>query len=273
MRSFIEFLLAAGLALSFHFGLRLEHEAYLLFGIGLLLTLAVHLILDRFNGVHYQLQGVLGRVNRFESILEGLKDPEAILKGRALLETTHNVLKLLRDGSIPLTEAEYYYEASRCLDRCKKEIRAVNSVDITDWLGKVQKQNYYRDQVKTRNRGVGIARIFVIRRVDLEKPDVVQTVIHQQKDGIHVRLALHEDLAFSGIEGIEMPTNFVLFDSDTLIARTPFLGVYYGKKSHAAVEISRYTRVYEILDQHARPPGEIVPQIKAAQDLQKGDQL
>lgn len=259
MRTLLEFLVAAGLALLFHFGLRLEHEAYVLFGVGVLLTLAVHLIVDRANQLHHKTYEAVGRMTRFDAALERITDPEGMIKGREVIDTAQHVLTLLGQGSIPLTEGEYYYEASRCLTRCSRTIAAVNSVDITDWMGKVQKQNYYREQVAACRRGVTIARIFVIRRQDLANQDVLCTIRHQHEDGITVRVALHEDLAFSGREGITMPTNFVLFDDHVLIARTPLLGMYYGKKSHAGEEIERCRRVYDILDQHARPLQELIP--------------
>jgi hypothetical protein len=267
MRTLLEFLVAAGLALMFHFGLRLEREAYVLFGVGVLLTLAVHLVLDRMHALHRQTAEAINRVTRLEATLERVKDPEAVVKGRAVIETAQQVLGLLSQGTIPLTEGEYYYEASRCLDRCEREITAVNSVDITDWIGKVQKINYYRNQVRTSRRGVAIARIFVIHRNELTNPDVVRTIVNQRDDGITVRLALYEDLMFSGRDGIEMPTNFVLFDGRELIARTPLLGMYYGKKSHDPGEIARYRRVYEILDQHARPVEALVPRAEGAAAL------
>ncbi len=52
MRTLIEFLVAAGLALGFHFGLKLEREAYILLGVGILLTLAVHWKAQGSNGRH-----------------------------------------------------------------------------------------------------------------------------------------------------------------------------------------------------------------------------
>lgn len=259
MRTLIEFLVAAGLALGFHFGLSLEREAYVLFGVGVLLTLAVHLILDRLHAVETRTIDAVARAHRIESALERIRDPEALVKSRSVLDTTHHVLTLLGDGAIPLTEGEYYFEAGQCLAQCAREIRAVNSVDVTDWVGKVQKRKYYDDQVRTRQRGVAISRIFVLRRMDLDDPAVRETIRHQQQDGISVRVALHEDLAFSGREGVEMPTNFVLFDDKVLIIRTPLLGLYYGKKTRAPGEIARSRRTYELLDQYARPVADLLP--------------
>jgi hypothetical protein len=260
MRTLLEFLVAAGLALLFHFGLSLEREAYVLFGVGVLLTLAVHLILDRLRAAEARTLEAVAHAHRIESALERIEDPEAVVKSRSVLDTTHQVLVLLGDGAIPLTEGEYYFEASQCLARCTREIHAVNSVDVTDWVGKVQKRKYYEDQVRTRGRGVAITRIFVLRRGDLEDPDVLRTIRHQQGDGIAVRVAWHEDVAFSGREGVEVVTNFVLFDDKVLIARTPLLGLYYGKKTRAPGEIERYRRTYELLDQYARPLADLLPQ-------------
>jgi hypothetical protein len=105
---------------------------------------------------------------------------------------------------------------------------------------------------------VAIARIFVLHRTELDKPEIMETLQHQQSDGIAVRVAFYEDLAFSGRDGIEMPTNCVIFDENVLIVRTPLLGIYYGKKSHDAEEIARYKRTYDIFDQHARPFEDLV---------------
>ena len=259
MRTLLEFLVAAGLALLFHFGLRLEHEAYVLFGIGVLLTLAVHLILDRMHSLHCRVYEAIGRVTRLDTTLERITDPEGVVKGRAVIDTANRVLTLLSQGTIPLTEGEYYFEASRCLDRCKHEIVAVNSADVSDWIGKVQKQNYYRDQVRTRQRGVAISRIFVLHRNELSDQDILRTVTHQRDDGIMVRIAYYEDLGFSWRDRSEMSTNFVLFDREVLVARIPLLGIYYGTKSHVPDDIERYHRVYDILDHHARPLEEAMP--------------
>lgn len=259
MRTLVEFLVAAGLALLFHFGLSLEREAYVLFGVGVLLTLAVYLILDRLRAAETRTVEAVAHAHRIESALERIQDPEAVVKSRSVLDTTHHVLVLLGDGAIPLTEGEYYFEAGQCLARCTREMYAVNSVDVTDWVGKVQKRKYYEDQVRTRGRGVAIARIFVLRRGDLEDPDVLRTIRHQQDDGIAVRVAWQEDVAFSGREGVDVVTNFVLFDDKVLIARTPLLGLYYGKKTRAPGEIERYRRTYELLDQYARPLADLLP--------------
>jgi hypothetical protein len=238
-----------------------------LLGVGILHTLAVHLILDRLRAVENRTLDSVARAHRLESVMERVRDPEAMAKSLEVIETTHQVLTLLSEGAIPLTEGEYYFEASRCLTQCTREIRAVNSVDVTDWIGKVQKRNYYHDQVRARGRGVTIARIFILRRADLEQADVLETIHHQQRDGIAVRVALHEDLAFSGREGVEMPTNFVLFDDTVLIARTPLLGLYYGKKTRAADELSRYRRMYDLLDQYARPLGDLIPDERSGEPL------
>jgi hypothetical protein len=264
MRTLIEFLVAAGLALGFHFGLNLQREAYILLGVGVLLTLAVHLLLNRLDAAETRTIQAVTRAHRIQAALDRVQDPEAMVKSRSVLDTTYHVLTLLGDGAIPLTEGEYYFEAGQCLAQCTREICAVNSVDVTDWLGKVQKRKYYDDQVRTRGRGVAIARIFVLRRADLDDPNVLRTIRHQQEDGIAVRVALHEDLAFSGREGVEMPTNFVLFDDKVLIARIPLLGLYYGKKTRAPEAIERYRRTYELLDQYARPSADLLPQAQRA---------
>lgn len=259
MHSLVEFLLGAVLALTFHYGLGLEREAYVVFGFAILLSFAVYLLRERIDATHLGVQQALQRWNRIEGLLDRISDPEAVTKSRAVIKTTEHVLTLLSQGAIPLTEGEYYFEASRCLASRTTEMKAVNSVEITDWVGKVQKRNYYLDQVRAKQAGLTISRIFVLRHAELSDPQVLQTIRNQQRDGIDVRIARFEDLTRSWMEGVEWPINFVIFDRRVLIVRTPILGLYYGKKTRATDDIARFTHIYQILEQHARPPDDLIP--------------
>lgn len=58
-----------------------------------------------------------------------------------------------------------------------------------------------------------------------------------------------------------MLVNFVLFDQKTLILRSPLLGIYYGKKVSSSTEVARFNRIYEILEQHARLPEALIPEM------------
>ncbi len=259
MHSLFEFLLASSIALAFHFGLHLEKEAYTVFGVGLLLALSVSLIMNKLQQIEGRFEKLFLTAHPLDSLMAQLHEPGIAAKGRSFMDMTERVLKMLSEGAVPLTEGEYYYEASQSLSACKKVVRAVNSVEIADWVGKVQKQNYYRNQVLAHRAGVSIRRIFVLRPSDLSNAEIVMTLQHQVQDGIDVRIAMWDDLHLSGAEQVEMPVNFVLFDEGALILRNPLFGIYYGKKISAGGEIARYKRIYEILEQHARLPEDLLP--------------
>lgn len=259
MHSLIEFLLASSIALAFHFGLHMEKEAYTVFGVGLLLALSVYLIMHKLEQVEGRFKKLFMSAHPLNALMDQLHDPAAAAKGRSFMAMTESLLKMLSEGAIPLTEGEYYYEASQSLSYCKKEIRAVNSIEIADWMGKVQKENYYRNQVLARQSGISIRRIFVLRPLDLLNAEILLTIRHQLEDGIDVRIAMWDDLHISGTEQVEMPINFVLFDEGPLIQRSPLFGIYYGKKVSSTTEVARFKRIYEILEQHARLPEEVLP--------------
>ncbi len=258
----LEFLMTAGLALLFHAGLHMEREAYTVLAVGLLLTVAIHLLQVRLVKLQAAVLDAVGRLQPLHSLADLVGDAEAARKGHALMETTHSVLAMLRQGEIPLTESEYYYEATQSLSRCTHLVQAVNAVDITDWIGKVQKRNYYRAQVEASRRGVDVCRIFVLHHVELASPDLRRTIKSQLDDGVTVYVVLREDLRFSGGlgtgEGIEDVTNFVLFDQQEAIVRTSLLGIYYGKKVRLPRELARYERMYRILHQHARSAEDVL---------------
>lgn len=265
MHSLIEFLLASSIALAFHFGLHMEKEAYTVFGVGLLLALSVYLIMHKLEQIESRFKKLFMATHPLDSLMDQLSDPESTSKGRSFMAMTESLLKMLSEGAVPLTEGEYYYEASQSLTSCKKEIRAVNSIEIADWMGKVQKENYYRDQVRARESGLAIRRIFVIRPQNLLNEDILLTVRHQLADGIDVRIAMWDDLHLSGAEQVEMPINFVLFDEGPLIHRSPLFGIYYGKKVSSRTEVARFNRIYKILEQHAQLPEDVLPGAKSSE--------
>ncbi len=259
MHSLIEFLLASGIALVFHFGLHLDKEAYTVFGVGMLLALSGFLIMRKLHQIENRFERLFMRAHPLDSLMNQLKEPRLAAKGRSFMAMTESLLRMLSEGAIPLTESEYYYEASQSLARCKKEVRAVNSIEIADWMGKVQKENYYRGQVRARKKGIAIRRIFVLRPLDLLNAEILMTIRNQVNDGIDVRIAMWDDVHLSGTEQVEMPINFVLFDEGPLILRSPLFGIYYGKKMFSLEEVSRFKRIYEILEQHARMPDDLLP--------------
>ncbi len=275
MHSLIEFLLASSIALAFHFGLHMEKEAYTVFGVGLLLALSVSLIMHKLEQIENRFKKLFMSVHPLDALMDQLDDPVRASKGRSFMGMTESLLKMLSEGAIPLTEAEYYYEASQSLADCKKEVRAVNSIEIADWMGKVQKKNYYRDQVRAHCSGIAIRRIFVLRPLDLLNAEVLLTIRNQLKDGIDVRIAMWDDVHLSGAEQVEMPINFVLFDGGPLILRSPLFGIYYGKKVSSKEEVSRFKRIYEILEQHARLPEDVLPgaAVSEAVILSEGKQV
>lgn len=254
----LEFLMTAGLALLFHVGLHMEREAYVVFAVGLLLTSVVYLLETRIAELKASILDAIGHLQPLHSLVDLIGDVEAATKGRTLLESTHNILALLRQGDIPLTESEYYYETTQSLGRCAHLVQAVNAVDIADWIGKMQKRNYYRAQVEALQRGIKVWRIFVLHRTELESLDIERTIRSQLDDGIKVCVALREDLRFSGQEGVETDANFVLLDHRELFIRKSVLGLYYGKKTRLPSEIARFERTYRILRQHARPAEEVL---------------
>ena len=271
MKLLVEFLITAGLALLFHVGLHMQREAYLVFAVGILLTLAVHLLEIRLAGLQASLLDAVGRLQPLQALVNLTGDVETAAKGRAMLDTTHKVLALLGQGEIPLTEGEYYFETTQSLDRCTRLVQAVNAVDITDWIGKVQKQNYYRAQVEALGRGVEVSRIFVLHRGELAAPDIRRTISHQLDDGIKVSVAFREDLRFAG--QLEDAANFVMFDQRELIVRTSLLGIYYGKKTRSPHEMTRFERMYRILLQHARPAEDVLGVTPAGASVGVGSAL
>jgi hypothetical protein len=250
MAVFIEFLAGSGLAIFFHLVLHHEQAAYIIFGTGVLLSLVTWLIREDVEKTREELLTQYRQSHELTFALAQVADPECQQKAQEMLASVKRTIAMLQQGYIPMDETEFYLEGAKCSEQAVRTIKAVDPL-TPGWSSRGALLNFYQANLRAKERGVAITRIFVMEREALADPEVQRLLASQLKDGIEVRVAFRDELpAASDISGRDTnsSSDFALYDGQ--VATEVFVqpGKFYGKKTTQPAEVARHLRLYELVE-------------------------
>jgi hypothetical protein len=252
---FIEFIVGSGLAIFFHLVLHNEQAAYMIFGMGILLSVVTYLVREDIEKSKAHLVSLYLQVHEIPTALAQINDAECQAKAQEMLSSTLKNITLLQQGYIPLDEIEFYLEGARLSNQAIGRIRAVDPL-TSGWLSRGALLNFYQANLRALDRGVQITRIFVTSRDSLSDPEVQKILLSQHLDDIDVRLAFREELPTTfDISGRDTNSSFdfAVYDDRTVTDVFAQTGKYYGKKCSQPTEVAKYLHLYELLEHCAHP--------------------
>jgi hypothetical protein len=250
MAVFIEFLAGSGLAIFFHLVLHNEMASYLIFGVGVLLSLATYLLREDVEKTRTELTDLYHHAHELTYAVSRIADSECQAKAQELLAGTMRTVAMLQSGLIPLDETEFYLEGAKCSDASVQRIRAVDPV-TSGWLTRATLVNFYQSNLRALERGVGITRIFVMHREELADPEIQKVILMQLKDGIDARVAFKDEFpAPHSLSGRDttVPWDFAIYDEQVATEVFPQAGKFYGRKSSQPAEVEKYLRYYQLVE-------------------------
>jgi hypothetical protein len=262
MAALIEFLLGAGLAIFFHFVLHDRAAAFIIFGIGLLLSLATWLLREDIMEIRERLLDEYREFHELPDVMRKIEDPACILKAREIIARVKRNMSLLQRGYIPLDETEFMLEATKAADGTKRSLKSVNPL-TPGWDTRGAIIKYYQANKRALERGVKITRTFVLRRGQLQEDDVQKLLRTHYEDGIEVKVVYREDLPAGGEAGWakECSFNFGMYD-DRLVVDVSAPAPYYGVMTSQRAELASYHRLLDLVGHAAHAvtlsDGEIV---------------
>lgn len=271
MAVFIEFLAGSGLAIFFHLVLDNPMAAYVIFGIGSLLSLATYLLREDLATTRHELATEYRQAHEITFALAGIVDPECRVRAQELLSGTKRTLSLLQQGFIPLDETEFYLEGARCADYATHRIRAVDPL-TTGWSSRSAMVNFFQANIRALERGVAITRVFVVTPEELTEPEVQKVLATHLGHGIDVRVAFRDELPqASEISGRDTnsPIDFAIYDDQVATEVFPQTGRYYGRKTTQQAEVDRYRRLFELVEHSAQSVSLIDERVYLASELHK----
>ena len=249
----LEFLVGAGLAIFFHWVLHYEEAAYVIFGAGLLLSLATYLLRDDLAHLSDRLSREYHNAHELTFMIAQIGDPECQIKAQELVASTKKDLSLLQHGLIPLDETEFYLAAAKALDQASHHVKAVDP--LTDgWETRGALVNFYQANLRALERKTWITRVFVLRRDQLQEPETQKVLLSQLRDGIDVRVAHREELPSNTDAGSwanNCSFDFALYDDRVVTDVYPRPGTYYGIKTCQPKELSKYHHLYDLIEHNS----------------------
>jgi hypothetical protein len=265
---FIEFLAGSGLAIFFHLVLDYSQAAYIIFGIGLLLSLATYLIREEVEKTRETLLDQYNQAHEITFAIANINDPDCQTKAHEIMASTKRTLSLLQQGRMPLDETEFYLEVTRCSDQTSRTIRTVDPL-TTEWITRGSLVNLYQANLRSLGGATKITRIFVTESDDLTHQDIQSVLYGQFKDGVDIRIAYRKDLpASSDIGGFEgnYSFNFTIHDDHIVTDVISQSSKYFGMKTREPSLVGKYLHLFDLIEHVAYTVvlenGMIVPAIQ-----------
>lgn len=250
MAIFIEFIVGSGLALFFHQVLHYEEAAYVIFGIGILLSLVTYLVGEEIEKTRTGLLTQYLQVHEIPFAMAQIADPECQLKAQEILQSTKKTLTLLQQGYIPLDETESSLERAKLSDQTTRRIKAVLPM-TTDWLTRGTLLIANQANLRALDRGVRITRVFVVSCEDLAKPEVQKVLLAQYRDDVEVRITYADRLpTVNDIVDRDSSNSiiFTIYDDRVVIDALVQPGKYFGRKTSQLAEVAKYMHLYELIE-------------------------
>jgi hypothetical protein len=192
-----------------------EEASYILFGFGILLSLATYLVQHQILISQKLLAALFESNHELSRAFAAITDHECQLKSQELLTNFKKNLLQLERGYLLLNEAEFYLEGVKGVMQSHQHIKAVDPLEV-GWESRGAVRNYYQANLEALARSVQITRVFVLSRRDVLNPEVQKILQQQCADGIEVLITYREDLPLHEAHQDVYSLDFAIYD-DTFV--------------------------------------------------------
>jgi hypothetical protein len=246
----IEFLAGSALAIFFHQVLRYPEAAYIIFGIGILLSLVTYLLRDDIEKTRAELLKQYSQAHEITFAIAGISNPECQSKAHELMASAMRTILLLQQGYIPMDETEFNLEGAKQMEQAARHAKMVDRI-TTGWDSRGALHNFYQANLRAIERGVKITRIFVVNRENLAESDFQKVLLTQYRNNINVRIAFHDELpSTTNISNRDTDSSFDFSIYDDRVITDVFSkpGKYFGRKTSKPKEVAKYLHLYELVE-------------------------
>lgn len=250
MAVLIEFIAGSGLAIFFHWVLHYQEAAYIIFGIGVLLSLVTYLLREDIEKTREGLLEQYHHAHEVTFAIARISDPECQAKAHELMAGAMRTVALLQQGYIPMDEMEFYLEGAKQMDLATQYAKTVDPL-TAGWDSRGVMVNFYQANLRALDRGVKIRRIFVGSRDQLAEPEIQKILIAQYRDNIDVRIAFRDEMpAASDISKRDSASSydFAIYDDRVVTEVFTNPGKYFGRKTTQSTDVSRYLHLYDLIE-------------------------
>ncbi len=247
--AFIEFLAGSALAIFFHLVLKYPQAAYIIFGMGVLLSLGTYLLRDDIAKVRAALLAQYHKAHETTFMMAQIADPECQAKAHEVMAAATRTISLLHHGRVPLDESEFYLEATKCCDQSIRHIKAVDPLN-TGWTTRAALLSLYQANLRAVERGVGVTRVFVLERQGLHDPVTQKLLGAQYRDKIDIRIAYRDELpSANDMSGRENTSSFdfAIYDDSIITDLATQSSKYFGTKTRETSHVAKYLRLFDLI--------------------------
>jgi len=250
MAVLIEFIAGSGLAIFYHWVLHYQEAAYIIFGIGVLLSLVTYLLREDIEQTREGLLEQYHHAHEVTFAIARISDPECQAKAHELMAGAMRTVALLQQGYIPLDEMEFYLEGAKQMDCATHFAKTVDPL-TAGWDSRGVMVNFYQSNLRALDRGVRIRRIFVGTREELADPETQKILIMQHRDDIDVRITFRDEMpSASDISNRDSTRSFdfAIYDDRVVTEVFSHPGKYFARKTTQPMEVAKYLHLYDLIE-------------------------
>ena len=246
----IEFLAGSGLAILFHSVLHYEEAAYIVFGIGVLLSLVTYLLREDIEKTREGLLEQYHQAHEVTFAIARISDPECQAKAHELMAGAMRTVALLQQGFIPMDEMEFYLDGAKQMEYATQFAKMVDPL-TAGWCSRGVMVNFYQANLRALDRGVRIRRIFVGNRDELAEPEIQKILLTQYRDNIDVRITFRDEIpSASDISKRDsaISFDFAIYDDRVVTEVFSHPGKYFARKTTQSAEVVKYLHLYDLIE-------------------------
>lgn len=231
----IEFLVSAALALIFHFALHQPVVAYVIFGTGVLITLATYIIVER-------ILTEIKESDRIKQLFSNIKDACFIEAAHKIIRECEHKLEELTKGKMKVRADELSLWEISALRKAKKRACAVCLLHPDEW-DKQGWKNYLDENKKAVERGLQFSRILLLEKGAIKDTKKKAVIEHHIQTGADIMVVWIDETPR------ELQRDFVIIDDkecfiSEMIGTTKIIG---GVITTNKDDIREYLDVFERL--------------------------
>ena len=205
-----------------------------------------------------------------ESLLEDIQqiveDYQSVKKDRfelfqlqadAAIDKCRNTLHSMSNGFVLVDRDSPYSLGAEAFHMAKQSLKAVTTMDISQWRENPRSQKYTEAYTATVQRGIDVKRIFV-QPVD-RIPEILDILEEQRSTGMNVYIVRAEDLSR------EFNEEFLLMD-DRILSKMEFTGYGHIRIERLSIdktEISQMLERFDLLLRYAKTLDVVLNDIRA----------
>lgn len=239
-----------GLVLLYPFG-KLD-LSIIVWALGVMVTISTLAISEKVRSEIRDSIADIQKINELVDLYLKANDEDFNELRNNVINDTKNKLSDLSKKVATVDGSVYYFWLQDQFARCKKNIKAVSTVDETIWYDDPQENNFLMENIKASNRGVSVKRFFITTKERFRSSSNRRIIKDHIENNLHPSIIWWEDIENNKNLLVIIRDGFVIIDDRIVLSDVSLKGEIIGMISKIKAESDGFLSTFNQLDRYVR---------------------